>query len=351
MSHSTARLGQPLKWGIVGTGTIAQTYATGVAASQSGEVVAVGSRELASARAFADRNGLARAYGSYGELLTDPEVEAVYIATPHPSHCEWTIKAAQAGKHILCEKPLGMNAREAETMFEAARRANVVLMEAFMYRCHPQTAKVVELVGSGSLGTIGLVQATFSFHNRAELSSRFWSRELGGGGILDVGCYPVSLARLIAGAAVGKAFLDPVDVRAVGTLHPTTKVDVYTAATLKFETGMIAQVSTGVGLYQDSSARIYGTEGWLHVVEPWLPSTGGRGCEVILHREGKAPVAVPVAVEAPLYALEADAFARAWRAGERAVKEMSPQDTLGNLRTLDQWRKEIGLRYPSDDPR
>lgn len=337
-----------IRWGIIGTGTIAQTYARGVAASQTGRVVAVGSRELAPAQAFAERNQVPRPHGSYDALLADPEVEAVYIATPHPSHCEWTLKAVAAGKHILCEKPIGMNRREAEQMFGAARNANLLLMEAFMYRCHPQTKKVAELVRSGALGTVGSVQATFSYRNTSDLSSRFWSQELGGGGILDVGCYPVSFSRLIAGAAVARPFLDPVEVRAVGKLHPTTKVDIYTAAVLQFETGMMAQVSTGVGLFQESSARIFGTEGWLHVEEPWLPESGGRGARVTLHCDGKSPEEVEFPRNQALYALEADAFARALFAGQRAVPEMSPEDTLGNLETMDRWRAEIGLTYPAD---
>lgn len=337
-----------IRWGIIGTGTIAQTYATGVAVSQTGQVVAVGSRALAPAQAFAHRNRIPQAHASYEALLADPHVEAVYIATPHPSHCEWTLKAAAAKKHVLCEKPLGINLREAEKMFGAAREADVLLMEAFMYRCHPQTAKVVELVRSGALGKVGSIQTTFSFRNTSELTSRFWSRELGGGGILDVGCYPVSLARLVAGAGAGRPFLDPVDVRAVGVLHPITKIDTYTSAVLRFENDVLAQVATGVGLYQDGSARIYGTEGWLHVEEPWLPDAGGRASRLTLYREGKAPVDVPIAGPRALYALEADAFGRTLLAGKRAVPEMSPEDTLGNLRTMDRWREQIGLVYPAD---
>jgi predicted dehydrogenase len=337
-----------LRWGILATGGIARTFAKGVASSASGEVRAVASRSLEAAKAFAAECGIARAHGRYEDLLADPEVDAVYIATPHPWHHEWTLKAARAGKHILCEKPMGMNARQAAEMFAEARQADVLLMEAFMYRCHPQTARVVELIRSDVLGTIGAVQATFSFHNRSELTSRMYSRELGGGGILDVGCYPVSFARLVAGAAAGRTFLDPVEVKAVGTLHPVTGVDVYTSAVLKFENAVIAQVSTGVGLFQDSSARIFGSKGWLHVVEPWLPNTGGRGAELVLHLEGKPPEQLAVAHPGSLYALEADAFARTLRAGRREVAEMSPADTLGNLRTMDRWREEIGLTYGAD---
>lgn len=345
---SPVPVSRKIRWGILGTGGIAQTYARGVAASRTGEVVAVGSRELSTAQAFAQRNHVPRAFGSYEALLADPEVDAVYIATPHPSHAEWTIKAARAGKHILCEKPIGMNAREAEAMFAAANAANVFLMEAFMYRCHPQIAKAVELIRSGVLGTIGSVQSTFSFNSPPDLSSRLWSRELGGGGILDVGGYPVSLVRLIAGAAVGRPFLDPISLRAVGVLHPVTNIDVYTAAVLSFESGLIGQVATGVGLYQDGSARIYGSRGWLHVIEPWLPGEGGRPVQLILHRDGQPPEDVPITLDLPLYALEADAFGRALFAGKRSAPEMSPEDTMGNMRALDHWRRQVGVSYSAD---
>ncbi len=337
-----------VKWGIIGTGGIAQTYAAGVKASESGEVVAVGSRGETSAKEFAAKNGIARAHGSYPALLSDPEVEAVYISTPHPMHAEWAVRAAKAGKHVLCEKPIGMNRREALAIFSAGESAGVLVMEAFMYRCHPQTAKVVELIRSGVLGTVGVVQATFSFNNRSGADSRFWSKELGGGGILDVGCYPVSFSRLIAGAAEGGAFADPVEVKALGKLHPQTGVDVVTSAILRFESGILAQVSTGVGLFQESTVRIFGSEGWLHVVEPWLPSTGGRPNILVLHREGRGPEEIEVAPPKPLYALEADAFARALRGGLRTVPEMSREDSLGNLAAMDAWREQIGLSYPAD---
>ena len=202
-----------LRWGILSTGHIAGVFARGVAASQTGELVAVASREPAAAGRFAREFGAARAHGSYESLLADPGVQAVYVATPHPLHAEWAMRAAHAGKHILCEKPLTVNRASAERVVAEARAAGVLLMEAFMYRCHPQTARVVELVRAGGIGRVGLVQATFSFNRGFEAGHRLWSRRLGGGGILDVGCYPVSFARLVAGAVDGAPFADPVQCR------------------------------------------------------------------------------------------------------------------------------------------
>jgi predicted dehydrogenase len=279
-----------------------------------------------------------RAHGSYDALFADPDVQAVYVATPHPQHLDCVVRAARAGKHVLCEKPLVMSHAEAAEAIAACRAAGVLLMEAFMYRCHPQTAKIVELVRSGALGRVGLVQATFSFSTAFDPTNRFFNKALGGGGILDVGCYPVSFARLIAGAAAGEAFLDPVKVTGAVQLHEQTGVDVYAAATLQFASGMIAQVSAGVALYQDSTARIYGSDGWLHVLEPWVPGREGGATKLLLYR-GSEPTPREIVVESGewLYGLEADAFAAALAEGKRDVPQMSTADTLGNMAVLDAW--------------
>lgn len=340
----------PLRWGILSTGRIASVFAKGVAVSLSGRVVAVGSRSAESAQKFAGEHGIARAHASYEALLADPEVDAIYVATPHPQHAEWVIKAAEAGKHILCEKPMGLNHAEAMVMVQAARDHGVVLMEAFMYRCHPQTAKVAELIRAGALGTVGLVQATFSFKTDYNATSRLWANAAGGGGILDVGCYAVSMARLVAGAASGVAFLDPVAVAGAGVLHAESGADVYAAATLKFANNVIAQVASGVGLNQENVVRIYGTGGWLLVPSPWVINRDGGVSKIILHKAGAAAPEEITVEGAPLYALEADAFAAAVRGGLRDVPQMSTDDTLGNLATLDQWRAAIGLVYEAEKP-
>lgn len=337
-----------LRWGILGTGRIAGTFSRGVAASQTGQLVAVGSRTQESADRFARDFGLARSYGSYEALLGDPEVSAVYIATPHPMHLEWTVRAAREGKHVLCEKPIAVNRSGAVTMIETARACGVMLMEAYMYRCHPQTEKVVELVKSGALGRIGLIQATFSFFNDYAPGTRLWTKALGGGGILDVGGYPVSFARLVAGASDGKGFADPVSVVGAGCLHPRAGVDVYAAAMLRFANDVVAQVACGIGLMQDNSARIYGSKGWLHVPEPWIPNREAGTSSIHLHRSGAAaPEEIRIAAP-PLYALEADAFAAALAAGLREVPQMTAADTLGNMAVLDQWREAVGVVYPGE---
>ena len=338
-----------LRWGILSTGRIAGIFAQGLARAENGRLVAVGSRTQANADKFAAANGNPRAHGSYEALLADPEVEAVYIAVPHPQHVEWAVRAAEAGKHILCEKPIGLNYAEAMVMAEAARANNVLLMEAFMYRCHPQTAKIVELVRSGAIGEVKLVQATFGFNAGFNAESRLWANALGGGGILDVGCYAVSFSRLIAGAMSGAPFLNPTSVTGAGQLHPQTGVDVVAAATLKFANGLVAQVATSVGLSQDSSARICGTTGMIVVPSPWIPPSEGTPAKFFLHQDGKVEE-ITVATAANLYGLEADAVATALARGEREVPAMTVADMLGNMAALDAWRAAVGLTYEAEKP-
>jgi aryl-alcohol dehydrogenase-like predicted oxidoreductase len=194
------------------------------------------------------------------------------------------------------------------------------------------------------------VQAAFSFKSGYNATSRLWANDAGGGGIMDVGCYAVSMARLVAGAVSGRAFLDPVAVTGAGVLHPESGIDVYAAATLKFENNVIAQVSCGVGLNQDNVVRIYGSEGWLLVPSPWVINRDGGVSTIILHKAGTSAPGEIVIEGAPLYALEADAFAAAVRAGLRDVPQMSTDDTLGNLATLDRWREAIGLTYEAEKP-
>ena len=179
-----------LRWGIIGTGNIASRFASQVPTSATNAVVAVGSRSIDSANAFADKYDITNRHGSYDDLLADPDVDAVYVATPHPMHPEWAIKAAEAGKHVLCEKPLAINKAWAEAMIEAAVRNDVFLMEAYMYRCLPQTKLVAQLVRDGELGTVHQIQATFAFAAGFRPESRIFADELAGGGILDVGRPP-----------------------------------------------------------------------------------------------------------------------------------------------------------------
>ncbi|MCC7146187.1 MAG: aldo/keto reductase [Phycisphaeraceae bacterium] len=343
-----------LQWGILATGNIAKAFAKGLAASKSSQLVAVGSRDIEKARAFAKEFNVPTAHGSYEALLADPKVQAVYISTPHPQHAQWAIKAAQAGKHILCEKPIGLNHPQAMAIVEAARIHKVFLMEAFMYRCHPQTAKLVELVQSGIIGSIHMIQATFSFRAGPDPNSRLMNNKLAGGGILDVGCYCTSLSRLIAGAAADKPFVEPISVVGAGYLG-ATNVDEYAAAVLKFppkdkdSAPIIAQVATGVRLNQDNSVRIYGSEGSIVVPNAWIPAREGGAVKIIVNAKGKTEE-IEVQTDQYLYGLEADTVAKSLPNLQAASPAMSWDDTLGNMKALDLWRQAIGLVYEDEKP-
>jgi len=340
-------MSKKLAWGIIGTGGIAKKFAEGLRESKTGELVAVGSRAQASADAFGKEFKISRCYSSYEALLADPTVQAVYISTPHPMHAEWAIKTAEAGKHILCEKPLTINHAEAMAVVEAAYRHNVFLMEAFMYRCHPQIAKLKELLREKAIGEVRVIQATFSFKSKFDPRGRLYDNALGGGGILDVGCYCASAARLIAGVAIGQNFAEPLEVR--GSAHlGESRVDEYAIATLKFPGEIVAQLSTGVSVQQENVVRVFGSEGNLTLASPWIPGRVGVP-KIILSKDGEAKAQeILVEPNAGLYTLEADEVAA--HLEKKQSPAMSWDDSLGNMKTLDQWRAAIGLVYDSEQP-
>ncbi len=336
-----------LRWGILGPGTIARTFAAGVAHSRTGVVAAIGTRDPGRPGVGEGFPG-ARVVAGYEALLADPEVDAVYIATPHPSHAEWAIRAAAAGKHALVEKPMGLSAYEADAVIHAHRRAGTFVGEAFMYRLHPQTERLIALVREGAIGAVRMIQTSFGFAMPAfDPEHRLYANDLAGGGILDVGGYPVSMARLIAGAAEGRSFAEPSKVAGMARLGESG-VDEWAAVLLQFPSGIIAECACAVSLKQENVLRVFGTEGRIEVADFWFASghEGGVGKITIVPSEGERRT---VEVEEPgwLYAFEADAVAEAIRGGrqEFAAPGMSWDDTLGNLRVLDKWRADAGLTF------
>ncbi len=338
-----------LGWGIMGAGAIADAFVRGVQMGKTGRVVAVASRSLDKGQQFAAPFGIDCAHGNYESLLADDEVDAVYIATPHPMHASWAIRAAEAGKHVLCEKPLALNAAQASAMIEAAREHGVFLMEAFMYRCNPQTLKLIELLKERVIGDVKVIQASFGFFADFNPDSRLFSNRLAGGGIMDVGCYPVSMARLIAGAVDGKPFRDPVAVSGDGVLTKTD-VDAYAAAVLRFDNGIIAQLATGVRVNLDNNVVILGDEGKIVLPEPWtLNRTEARDGVIEVHKDGQTRrVDIPVARTS--FSYEADYVARAIAAGRQQPESpaMSWDDSLGNLAALDLWRESVGVTFEEE---
>lgn len=333
-----------LKWGILGTGAIARKFANGLAESRTGKLVAIGSRSFDSAKKFTEEYS-ATIHTSYESLLADPEVEAVYISTPHPMHAEWAIKSADAGKHVLCEKPLTINLKEAEAVIAAAKRNDVFLMEALMYRCHPQTIRLVELIHNKIVGDVKLIRATFSFTADYNLESRLLKNALAGGGILDVGVYCASMARLVAGAATGKPFAEPLEVLGAGHVGAQSRVDEYAVASLKFPGGILAQLTCGVQLAVESNVVIVGTEGTLVIPSPWV-ITRAAGFSKMIVFKGDIPEEIVVESDRGLYAIEADHVAE--YLDQRQSPLVSWEDTLGTIRTLDAWRKSVGVVYDSE---
>ncbi len=351
---TTPRSGK-IRWGLLATGHIAGKFATGLRHSRTGVAVAAGSRTAESAARFAlDFPTILGIHGSYVELLANPEVDAVYISTPHPLHKEWALAALKAGKHVLCEKPVGMNAAEAGEIVAAARASGRFFMEAFMYRCSAQTRKIVEIVKSGELGTIRMISAHFCFNGGDNTDGRLLNKELGGGGILDVGCYPVSFCRLIAGAANGIDFAEPEEFCAMGHLGETG-VDELTTALALFPGGIQARMTCGVRTEAEIRATIYGSSGRLVINQPWNPAPEGGSTTLQLFRNTERPtitklVEIPVAIDGHLYGVEADTVGDAILAGKTEPESpaMTLDDTLGNMRLLDRWRATIGLQYDAD---
>jgi predicted dehydrogenase len=255
-----------LRWGVISTANIGRAAVIpALQRSGNGKLVAVASRDDEKARAFAAQQGIPRSYGGYEALLAAEDIDAVYIPLPNSLHRQWTIKAAEAGKHILCEKPLALNAAECDEMASAAEQHDVVLMEAFMYRFHPQTEKVLELLQSGAIGEPRLINAAFTFRLSNPANIRL-SAELGGGSLMDVGCYCVNISRTLVGA-------EPVEVQAFANWG-TTGVDEEMVGTLRFADGLLAQFSCGLTLERREFYQVAGPDGYIELQSAFLPGTG-----------------------------------------------------------------------------
>ena len=367
-------------FGILGTGNIAGQFARGVAGAQRSRVVAVGSRRADSAAAFGGEHGIdaARCHGSYEALLADPAVDAVYISLPNHLHEPWTLRALEAGKHVLCEKPLAMDPGQARRMFDAADAAGRLLMEAFMYRCHPLLERVRDAVDAGEIGGLRTIRASFCYRtSRVDGNVRF-DPDIGGGALMDIGCYCLDFCRYIVGRP-------PVAAHLVGHRHETG-VDDLACAILKFNPappspppppsppspalqegeagggggqaaprpwvadGVVAALSFGMSVQLDNTAHLGGSDGHLQIPVPWKPPQhqaryvlGGQTPPKQDLAEGRtgppAPRTVSVDAPAPLYGLEADRFADAL-AGRRPLP-ITPAESLGNADLIAQLRQQV----------
>jgi predicted dehydrogenase len=331
----------PLRWGVLGTGGMAADFCRALTHSCC-EVVNVAGSSPAKARAFAARFGVPASSNGLERLLAAPDVDAIYIATPHPAHEEHALTSIAAGRHVLCEKPLTLDERSAARVIAAARRAGVFLMEAYMYRCHPMTAELVSRLRDDAIGTIRHVRADFGFRASRLPEHRLFSPSLGGGSILDVGGYPVSFARLVAGVVEGAPFAEPVALTAGGLIGPTG-VDELATAELTFASGLTASVTSAVSYEIGTSAVVFGDRGRILLPNPWIPSGSRQALEsaFTIYRDGAEPETVTIRTDKPTYAIEAEYVAHTLPACEATFPAMSWADTLGNQRVMDAWSASL----------
>ena len=252
-------MASPVKWGIVSTADINRKVIPGAHASDKVELVAVASRDKGRAEAYAREWEIPRAYGSYEDLLADPEIEAVYISLPNTMHAEWSIKAVEAGKHVLCEKPFTRHPEEVDAAFDAAERNDRLLSEAFMYRHNPQTAKLAELVRDGAIGELRLIRSAFSYGLYDDENIRLRT-DVEGGALMDVGCYNVSGSRLLGG--------EPERVWGEAWYGPSGTDWVFTG-TLRFPGDVLATFDCGTALVERDELEAIGSEGSLFLDDPW----------------------------------------------------------------------------------
>lgn len=335
-----------VKWGILSAGNISGTFAEALQDAEGSELYAVAARDGGAAKAFAGKHGAEKSYEGYEALLADPEVAAVYIGTLHPFHLEWIMKVVQAGKHVLCEKPITMNLREAKRAHQMARDKRCLLREAFMYRHHPQTQKVVDLIERGTIGKVRMIEADFCYASPMGPESRIFAKELGGGAILDIGCYGMSFCRLIAGRAQGRLFAESLELHAVGHLDPEARTDTWTTAIMRFEGDIIAKASAGLKVEMKKQASVYGDQGRIIIDDPWHC----KGEVRVEKNGGEIVKTIPADTSRHLYAYEIESFTREMGGTPIGAIEVAMRydDTLGNMKALDWWRAEIGLAYEAD---
>ncbi len=304
-----------------------------IQASNNGRLVAIASRDLERAESVALRERGARAYGSYQALLDDPDVEAVYIPLPNSQHLEWTIKSAKAGKHVLCEKPLALTAADVEEMYDACDRAGVLLMEAFMYRFHPQIAWAKEQVTAGRIGPLRMIRSSFMFDIRSSPENIRLKADLGGGSLMDVGCYPLSLCRL---------FFDGTPERAVAMVTEPTESEVERGvqAALDFGEERRGLIDSGFELPWGQRAELIGEKGRLIIPRPFTPGNTETLARIEIGEETYERRFPAV----DQYQLQVERFAESVRTGQ--APPLDRQDALAQARSIEMIYASAGYRWP-----
>lgn len=327
-------MGEVIRWGILGTGYIARAFAKDLKWASGAELLAVGSRAQETADAFGDEFGVPRRYAQYEALADDPDVDAVYVATPHHLHCANTLLCLNAGRTVLCEKPLAINAREAREMVATARERKLFLMEAMWTRFFPAMEKVRALLDSDVLGEVRMVTADFGFRAAEDERGRLVDPAAGGGSLLDVGVYPVSLASMVLGA--------PSRIAALAHLGETG-VDEQAGILFGYDAGQLAILHSAVETETLQEAAILGTEGRIRLAPRfWCPS------RLALSLEGEDDEVLEFPYEGQGYQFEADEVMACLREGRTESAVMPLDESVQVMETLDRIRAEWGLRYPME---
>ncbi len=326
-----------MRWGVLATGGIAARFTAEVRELPDAEVVAVASRSEASAKEFAGRFGIPRAYGEWAGLVNDPEVDVVYVATPHSAHRTAAGLALAAGKPVLCEKPFTLNVREAEELVSLARERGLFLMEAMWTYCNPVIRRLLEIIRDGAIGDIRTIQADFGFPGPADPTHRLRDPALGGGALLDLGVYPISFAHLLLG--------EPDRVQAEALLSPEG-VDLNTGILLGWDSGATALLSCSLTSPTPVTATVSGTTGRIEI-----PSGFFSADRFTLHRPDTEPE--EFTADGGLYGLQYEAaeVMRCLRSGETESPLVPLNGTLAVMRTLDAVRDRVGVRFPADGER
>ncbi|WP_307674325.1 Gfo/Idh/MocA family protein [Streptomyces sp. V4I2] len=329
---------QSVRWGILATGGIAAAFTADLVDLPDAEVVAVASRTEESAKAFADRFGIPRAYGGWEALAQDEDIDVVYVATPHSAHRAAAGLCLTAGRNVLCEKAFTLNAREAEELVALAKARGSFLMEAMWMYCNPLIRRLADLVRDGAIGEVRTVHADFGLAGPFPPSHRLRDPAQGGGALLDLGVYPVSFAHLLLG--------EPSDIAARATLSEEG-VDLQTGALLSWDSGAIASVHCSLVGGTATTASVTGTLGRIDIPYGFFHTD-----RFVLHRDGRDPqefTADPA--DGPRGSLrhEAREVMRALRAGETESPLVPLDGTLAVMRTLDAIRERVGVRYPGED--
>ncbi len=325
---------EKIRWGIIGTGSIAKKFAAALAFLPDAELIAVGSRAQASADAFADMFHIPHRHTTYADLANDPDVDVVYISTPHPFHKENSILCLEAGKAVLCEKPFTINAREAEEVINLARRKNLFLMEAMWTRFLPVMVEVRRLLSERAIGDVRMVMADFGFRAEFNPQGRLFNPALGGGALLDIGVYTISLASMVLGTpsrVTGMAYLGE------------TGVDEQSAFILGYDQGQLAVLSVAVRTNTSQEAHLLGTIGKIRLHPSWW-----RGTTLTLSVAGKEDLTMDLPHVGNGYNYQAAEVMRCLRAGQTESSIMPLDETLSIMKTMDQIRAQWGLKYPTE---